>query len=117
MGRRLRLASRVLALAIALGCAAARADDAPRMYQPAKPEMVGYPNWVLVPDGKARIDATLERQTSELFQLRSENASLKASLVTMEQKPALTWTGGLFLVGAGLVLGLAVGIPIAVATR
>ncbi len=84
--------------------------DGERMYQPAAPEMVGYPNWVLTPNGKERLDATLERQVSELVTLRAENSSLKTDLETMAAKPALTWKAVALLVGGGLVLGVTVGV-------
>jgi hypothetical protein len=76
------------------------------MYQPPSPgENVGYPNWVLTPDGKAKIDETLNRQLTESTILRAENGSLKTSLAEMEAKPALTWKGALLLVGLGVVIG------------
>jgi hypothetical protein len=84
-----------------------------RMYQPPVPEMVGYPNWVLTPNGKTRLDATLERQVAELVTLRAENSSLKESLVKMESKPALTWQAVALLVGLGLVGGVTVGVMVA----
>lgn len=109
MGRRftVRRLSSTVALTLALIVnPIARADDAPRMYQPPAPgEVVGYPNWVLTPDGKAKLDATLERQFSELVSLRAEKQSLQADLRKMESKPALTPLGVVLLVGAGLVVG------------
>lgn len=106
----------VLSICFALIVRPAFADD-PRLYQPPAPESVGYPNWVLTPDGKAKLDETLNRQFVELVQLRTENSELRETLVEWEAKPALTWKGGLLLVGAGVVLGLAVGIPVALAVR
>ncbi len=81
-----------------------------RMYQPAKPEMVGYPNWVLTPNGKAKIDETVGRQVSELVTLRAENLSLRTDVEVMAAKPALTWKAVALLVGGGLVLGVTVGV-------
>ncbi len=104
-----------MALVLALVSTSARAQE--RMYQPPVPEMVGYPNWVLTPNGKARLDATLERMDREVFQLRVENSSLRADVTEMAAKPALTPMAVALLVGGGLVLGLAVGVPIAIAVR
>lgn len=96
----------VVGLLVVMLATPARADDTPRMYQPPAPgEVVGYPNWVLTPDGKEKLDATLNRQLTELVTLRSENSSLKASLVTMESKPALTPLGVAVLIGVGVVIG------------
>jgi hypothetical protein len=108
---------RAYAIALCLIPALAFGDDPGRLYQPPAPEMVGYPNWVLTPDGKARIDARLERYDREVFQLRVENSSLRTDVEEMAKKPALTFKGAAILVGVGLVLGLAVGVPIAIAVR
>lgn len=70
------------------------------------------PAWLLTDEGKSRIDATLQRHVAELEQLRAENASMRADLVTWQDKPALTWRGALLLVGAGVAVG--VGATIAV---
>lgn len=105
-------------LALALVSQLAFADDTPRMYQPPAPgETVGYPNWVLTPDGKEKLDATLARNFSELVQLRTENASLKHSLVEMESKPAMTWKGAAVLLAVGAVVGAGVAVSIVVAAR
>lgn len=104
-----------LLIFLCLACPAFAQDAGPRMYQPPAPELVGYPNWVLTDGGKQRLDATLERHVRELEQLRTENASLRAGLVSWEAKPTLTWRGVLLLVGGGVVLGLAVGVPVALA--
>lgn len=109
---------RLTAIATLLVVTPAFAQDAgPRMYQPPAPEMVGYPNWVLTPDGHSRLTAQLQHDAEEKARLRSENASLRASLVEWEGKPALTWRGALLLVGGGLALGLVIGVPVAAAVR
>lgn len=102
-------------LALAQGVVA---EDAPlRMYQPPAPELVGFPNWVLTPDGKERLDATLSRQFSELVQLRTENSELKIALVTWEAKPALTWRGAALIFAGGVVVGGVTAACIVAATR
>jgi hypothetical protein len=93
------------------------AQERMRQIPPAQTEPVSHPNWVLTPEGKERIDATVARMDREVFQLRAENSSLRADVTEMAAKPALTWKGAVLLVGAGLVLGLAVGVPVAIAVR
>ncbi len=111
MGPKYRAALAIVLLASQVSFA----QDAPRMYQPDKPELVGYPNWVLTSDGADRITATLARQHNELVSLRTENSSLRTSLVEMESKPALTLKGGVVLILVGISIGLVVGIPVALA--
>lgn len=105
------------ALALCLVSQLALAQDVPRMYQAKEPDLVGYPNWVVTPAGKELIDATIERQFTELLQLRTENLELKSELVKWEAKPALTWKGAAVLLAVGAVVGAGVAVSIAVATR
>lgn len=104
-------------LALCLVSSLAFAQDVPRrMYQvaPTTQAILQHPDWVLTDEGKQRLDATLARHVRELEQLRAENASMRADLVTWQSKPALTWKGALLLVGVGVVVGAAVAIPLAV---
>lgn len=86
------------------------ADDAPRRLN-AFPVSAGYlvtePAWVYTEEGKAKVDAELSRLYQKSAADDAEKASLKASLLEMEQKPALTGKGALLLLGVGLAVGVA----------
>jgi hypothetical protein len=85
-------------------------QDRMRQIPPAQTESVSHPNWVLTPEGKERIDATVARMDREVFQLRAENTSLRTDVQEMAAKPALTWKAVALFVGAGLVTGVVVGV-------
>lgn len=89
----------------------------PEIYQPQEPVTVVAPSWVLTPKGKENIDSGVALLWSEKERLRAENEALRADVIRLAGEPALTWRGALFLVGAGLVVGAAVGIPVALAVR
>lgn len=80
------------------------------MYQPAKPEMVGYPNWVLTPDGRDKIAQSIVDMWTLNAQLRAERDALQQKTLELAAKPELTWKGVLVLVGVGLVVGTTAGI-------
>src|SRR5688500_9111594 len=109
---RLRMVRSALVLAL-LTSTVALADDVPRrMSRVAPGHVVTSPAWLVTDEGKARIDATLQRHVVELEQLRAENAALRTDFVVWQAKPALTLRGALLLVAAGAAVG--VGATIAV---
>lgn len=80
------------------------------MYQPAKPETVGYPNWVLSPEGRDRIAASIADAWTQNAQLRAERDALQQKTLELSAKPELTWKGALVLVGMGLAVGATMGV-------
>jgi hypothetical protein len=80
------------------------------LYQAQNPELIGYPNWVATPEGKARIDAALTEFWTDRERLRVENGILQQKTLELAAKPELTWKGALALVGIGLVVGVTGGI-------
>jgi hypothetical protein len=80
------------------------------MYQAGNPEPIGYPNWVLTPEGKERIGAAIADMWTQNAQLRTERDALQQKTLELAGKPELTWKGVLVLVGVGLVLGVTGGV-------
>ena len=103
-----------LALVVALSLAQAPETDH-HMYQPKAPESVGYPNWVVSPAGYARLSDALQKQAEAVAQKEAEAAKLRADVVALSAKPELTTRGAVVLIGAGLLLGLALSVPVALA--
>lgn len=95
------------ALLFVLLSSAAFAQGRGRMFQvvPGETVSVKYPDWVLTPEGKAKLDAVIEQGVQETEKLQAENASMRADLVTWQAKPTLTLPGVILLVGGGFVLG------------
>jgi hypothetical protein len=105
------MASRsVLFLLLASSLAWGQEVSPVHMYQPEKPEMVGYPNWVLSPQGKENLGVAIADMWTQNAQLRAERDTLQQKTLELAAKPELTWKGVLVLVGVGLAVGVTGGV-------
>lgn len=105
------MASRSAALLLLLSSLAWGQEVSPvHMYQAGNPELIGYPNWVLTPEGKDKIGAAIADMWTRNAQLRAERDALQQKTLELAAKPELTWRGVLVLVGVGLVVGSTVGV-------
>lgn len=95
---------KTLALLLLLSLPAG-ADDAPRMERVEPGHVVTSASWLLNDTGKARLDAAIAADRQRIAQLEQDKTQLGAV-------PALTWKGAAVLVGAGLVVGLVVGLAV-----
>ncbi len=64
-----------------------------------------------------RLNLQLRDYQETIESLAAENATLKTATAEMAAKPALTWRGGLLLIGVGLVVGVTIGVPVGMVLR
>lgn len=103
-----------LALLLVSSLALAEPNGA-HLYQPKEPETVGYPNWVLTPRGYTIWAADLARAHEEKALFLAENESLKKDLTALQSRPLLTTKAAAILIGAGVLVGALVFVPVGIA--